>query len=129
MAIVVNLINVAIDVGEYHGDADDKSITVEVMDELLICNDDNEDDVDGVDNVVCEVIAVDVVVDSMRVVAFQAVDDDNGDDDDDDDAARSALMHAKEKASANDETKVARKVAMSKDVYGDVEDEVVLIDA
>ena len=111
------------------------------MDELLVGNDDTEEDVDVVDDVLCEVILVDVVVDGVRVVAFQAVDDDNGNDDD---AKVCALMHAKEKASAKDETRAVRKVVMNKDVCGDVsvseggvaennivedsEDEVVLVD-
>ena len=69
VAVVVNLINVAVDVIKYDGDADDDGFTVEFMDELLVGNDDNEDDVDGVDDVVCEVIPVDVVVDDVRVVA------------------------------------------------------------
>ena len=111
--VVVNPINVAVGIVECDGDVDDDGFTIEVVDELLIGNDDNEDDVDGVDDVVCEVIPVDVVIDGVKVVAFQAVADDNGDDDD---AEGCALTHAKEKASAKDERKVVKEVVVNKDV-------------
>ena len=67
----------------------------------------------------CEVILVDVVVDDVRVVALQVVDDDNGNGNDD--VARSALMHAKEKASKDDKKRVVGQVVVNKDVYGDVD--------
>ena len=47
----------------------------------------------------------------------QDVDNDNGSDD----RCRNALMHAKEKASKDDEERVVRRVVVNKDVYEDVD--------
>ena len=52
------------------------------MGELLVGNDDSEDGVDVVNDVVCEVVSVGIVVDDVKAVVAQDVDDDNGDDDD-----------------------------------------------
>ena len=93
--VVVNPINVAMDVVEYDGDVYDDGFAVDFVDELLIDNENNEDDVDVVVDVVCEVVHVGNVVDAVRIVVVQPVDDDNGNDD----VEGSALMHVKEKAS------------------------------
>ena len=96
VVVVVNLINEAVGHVLRGDDAADDDLAVYAIDALLVGNDD-ENDVDSVDNEMCEVIPVDVVVDDVRVVDVQVVDDDNGNDDRD--AARRDLMHAKEKAS------------------------------
>ena len=67
------------------------------MDELLVSNDD----------VVCGVLPVDVVVGDVKGFVSPSVDDGNGDDDRD--AARSALLHAKEKASEGDDVNDVEK--------------------
>ena len=93
----------------------------------MVGNDDNVSDIDDVDDKVCEVIPVDVVVACVKVVAFQAAGNDNGDGAD---VEGCDLMHAMEKASASDETEVVQKVVANKDVYGDfdVNEEVVAED-
>ena len=113
--VVVSLINVVVDEGVcVMVRAADDGLTVAVMDELLIDNDEvDKDDVNGGDDVICGVLSVGIVLDDARVVAFQAVDHDNGNDDGD--AARSALMHAKETARKGDEKNVIRKVVVNED--------------
>ena len=87
---------------------------------LLVGNDEDEYDADRVDDVVCGVFPVDVVVDDVRVVALHVVDDCHGDDDDGD-AARNAWLHAKEKTNKDDEKGVVGKVVVNKDVCEDVD--------
>ena len=61
----------------------------------MIDNGDNEDEVDVIVDVVCEVVPAGNLVDAVKVVDGQTVNDDNGNDD----AEGCALRHAKENAS------------------------------
>ena len=160
VAVLVNLIDVTVDDVVCDDLDVVVVAVVGVSELLIVNDDVDDVDVDHLGDVVCwllpvhvvdALLVVEVVVNDVKVVAFRVVDDDDCDaavvsnvvddvktlilqdidyNNNDDACSKSALMHAKEKASKDDAKELVRGVVVNKNVYEDVDvnDEVVVED-